>query len=143
MKNLRHSALMVALLTGLMLVQPALPANAGDQDPLFINLTTNDDHRLTMALTFSSGQMQRGHPVTLFLNDKAVLAASTANGDTFAAQQEKLMGMIEAGATVLVCPGCMKHYEVTEADLLPGMILGNPERTGQAVFAEGTQTLTW
>jgi len=38
---------------------------------------------------------------------------------------------------------CMKHYGVKEADLLPGIKVGNPEVTGGALFKDNTKTLTW
>lgn len=34
---------------------------------------------------------------------------------------------MKAGGTVIVCPMCMKHYGVTEADLIAGVKVGNPE----------------
>lgn len=47
------------------------------------------------------------------------------------------------GATVLICPMCMKHYGVKEADLLSGLKVGKPELTGGALFKDNTKTLTW
>ncbi len=43
------------------------PALAGDADPLFVNMTTDDAHRANMAITFGKAQMERGHPLTIFL----------------------------------------------------------------------------
>ena len=73
--------LMIAL--GLVLAA-AVQAVAGDSDPLFINLTTDDGHRANMALTFGAKQMERGHPLTVFLNDKGVYLGSEAKAETFA-----------------------------------------------------------
>ena len=47
------------------------------------------------------------------------------------------------GATVLICPLCMKHYGVKESDLLPGLKVGNPELTGSALFKDNAKALTW
>lgn len=49
------------------------PAFAGDTDPLFVNLTTDDSHRANMAITFGKNQLERGHRLTIFLNDEGVL----------------------------------------------------------------------
>lgn len=121
----------------------ATPALAGDTDPLFVNLTSDDPHRANMAITFGGNQHERGHTLTVFLNDKGVLIGSKANADKFSEHQKKLSELMIKGATVLICSMCMKHYGVTEADLLPVLKVGNPELTGGALFKDNTKTLTW
>ena len=120
-----------------------IPAEAGATDPLFINLTSDDGHRINMALVFGGSQLKLGHPLTVFINDKAVLAASKVNTGKFPDQQKTIAGLLASGATIIVCPMCMKHYGVAEADLLPGLKVGNPELTGSALFQDGARTLTW
>jgi sulfur relay (sulfurtransferase) complex TusBCD TusD component (DsrE family) len=122
---------------------PVMPASAGDHDPLFINLTTDDGHRVNMAFNFGGNQLKRGHELTIFMNDKAVLAASALNAEKFKEQQATIQSLLDAGATILVCPMCMKHYGVAESDLLPGLKVGNPELTGAALFKDDTKTMTW
>ncbi len=121
----------------------ATSAVAGDKDPLFVNLTSDDAHRANMAITFGGAQHERGHFLTIFLNDKAVLIGSKANADTFAHHQNVLGKLMSQGATIIICPMCMKHYGVNEADLLPGLKIGNPELTGSALFQDNAKTLTW
>ncbi|MBP6852202.1 MAG: DsrE family protein [Rhodoferax sp.] len=118
-------------------------AYAGDSDPLFVNLTTDDVHRASMGITFGKTQLERGHPLTIFLNDKGVLVGSTANAAKYPQHQKMLTDAIAKGASVLVCPMCMKHFGIKEADLLPGLKVGNPELTGAAVFKDNTKSLTW
>jgi sulfur relay (sulfurtransferase) complex TusBCD TusD component (DsrE family) len=120
-----------------------LPVWAGTADPLFVNLTTDDAHRVRMALSFSINQQKIGHPVTVFFNDKGVLVASAKNAGTFAEQQGMVAELQAAGGEILVCPMCMKHYGVAEVDLLPGVQVGNPEKTGEALFQDNGKTLTW
>jgi predicted peroxiredoxin len=130
--------------TAIALSQIAIvPAFAGDTDPLFVNTTTDQPHRAKMALVFSKNQLDRKHPVAIFLNDRGVLIASKANGETLKEQQDLLKALIAAGATVIACPMCMEHYGVKEADLLPGIKIGNPEVVGGALFKDNTKTLTW
>lgn len=121
----------------------AQPALAGDTDPLFINLTTDDSHRANMGITFGRNQLDRGHPLTIFLNDKGVFIGAKSNAAKFAEHQKALDEMMKKGATILICPMCMKHYGVKQDDLLPGLKVGNPELTGAAVFRDNTKSLTW
>jgi sulfur relay (sulfurtransferase) complex TusBCD TusD component (DsrE family) len=121
----------------------SMPATAGDGDPLFINLTTDDSHRANMGITFGRNQLERGHPLTIFLNDKGVLIGAKSNATKFAEHQKSLDEMMKKGATILICPMCMKHYGVKQDDLLPGLKVGNPELTGAAVFRDNTKSLTW
>jgi sulfur relay (sulfurtransferase) complex TusBCD TusD component (DsrE family) len=121
----------------------ATSALAGDTDPLFVNLITGDSHGANMALTFGKAQFERGHPLTIFLNDKGVFIGSKAKAAKFAEHQKMLAELLKKGAVVISCPMCMKHYGVKEADLLPGIKVGNPELTGGALFKDNTKTLTW
>lgn len=135
--------LLAAAFAASLVAAPVAPVLAGDADPLFINLTSDDGHRVNMAFAFGSNQLKRGHPLTVFMNDRAVFAASKANADKFPDQQKAIADLLAAGATILVCPMCMKHYGIAEGDLLPGLKVGNPELTGGALFQDGTRTLTW
>lgn len=134
--------LISALLIATALVAAA-PANAGSADPLFLNMTADEAHRASMALQFSRMQQERGHPVTLFLNDRGVLVGSKANAAKYKEQQQLIADILKKGGSVLICPLCVKHYGVAEADLLPGIKFGNPELTGEALFRDNTKTLTW
>ncbi len=139
MSHLSRLLVVLALILG----GAAAPALAGDDDPLFINMTTDDAHRATMAIGFGKNQLERGHPLTIFLNDKGVLVGSQKNAAAYAEQQKALADVLAKGGMVLVCPMCMKHYGVAEADLLPGLQVGNPDLTGGALFKDDTVTLTW
>jgi len=131
--------LAIALVLGAL----AAPAFAGPDDPLFGNLTTDDGHRANMGTVFGKNQMERGHPLTIFLNDRAVHIGSCASSSKFTDQQKVIGELIGKEATVLICPMCMKHYGLKEADLLPGVKVGNPELTGGLLFKDNTQTMTW
>ena len=119
------------------------PALAGDTDPLFVNMTTDDAHRANMAITFGKYQLERGHPLTIFLNDKGVFVGSKAHAAKYAEHQKVLGELMGKGAAVIACPMCMKHYGVETADLLPGIQVGKPELTGAALFKDGTRTMSW
>lgn len=136
------------VLTGVVALAIALPgmvstAHAGANDPLFINLTSDESHRATMAIGFGGNQLKLGHPLSIFLNDRAVVIASKVNADKFGSQQALIADLLKAGATIIVCPMCMQHYGVKEADLLPGLKVGKPELTGGMLFQDDTKTLSW
>ena len=137
MKRLLIALIMLASIGG------GLPALAGDTDPLFVNATSDNVHRARMAFSFSKNQLDRKHPVTIFLNDRAVLIGSKANAKRFKEHQAMLAAMMKAGASVLICPMCMQHYGVKPGDLIEGIKVGNPELVGGALFKDGTKTLTW
>ncbi len=137
---------MKKLLTALSLItvlSSSSLALAGANDPLFINMTAEEGHRVNMALTFGAKQHAMGHPLTLFLNDKGVMVGSKAHARQYPEQQKQIAEIIAKGGTVIICPMCMKHYGVKEEDLLPGVLIGKPELTGGALFKDNTKTLTW
>jgi sulfur relay (sulfurtransferase) complex TusBCD TusD component (DsrE family) len=121
----------------------SLSAFAGANDPLFINLSTDELHRSTMAINFGKHHSANGHPLTIFLNDKAVMMGLKAGSSKFADQQQALSEVISSGALVIMCPMCLKQAGFTEADLISGVKLGSPKVTGDALFKDGTKTMSW
>lgn len=118
-------------------------AQAADRPSLFLNLTSDNSQRSETGLIFARDQMARGHALTVFLNDQAVRMGSSSNLRNFVIQQKLLRDLMGKGAVVLVCRVCMRHYGVTEASLMQGMLLDDPERVGEALFRDNTRTLTW
>jgi sulfur relay (sulfurtransferase) complex TusBCD TusD component (DsrE family) len=141
----KHMNILSRLLLAVALIIGSItaPAFAGDSDPLFVNMTTDDAHRANMAISFGKNQLERGHPLTIFLNDKGVFVGAKGKAGKFGDHQKMLSELMGKGAVVLICPMCMKHYGVKESDLLPGVKVGNPELTGGALFKDNTKTLTW
>jgi sulfur relay (sulfurtransferase) complex TusBCD TusD component (DsrE family) len=141
--NERRRFFLAAAIAAALLGTSGPRAVADSNDPLFINLTSNDAHRLDMALTFGGKQMKLGHPLTVFMNDTAVLAAAKSNSAKFPEQQKLIADLVAGGANILVCPSCMKHHGVADDDLLPGLKLSNPDLVGQALFRDDSRTLSW
>ena len=121
----------------------SLNAVAGANDPLFINLTTDDGHRSTMAITFGKHHSANGHPLSIFLNDKGVILGVKAGSEKYASQQKELTEIISKGGLVIICPSCLKNAGYTEVDLIPGIKIGSPKLTGDALFKDGTKTMSW
>lgn len=121
----------------------SLPASSAANDPLFINLSTDEINRSTMAINFGRHHFSTGHPLTIFLNDKAVMLGVKAGSSKHSEQQQALSEAITAGALVIMCPICLKQAGYSEADLLAGVKLGGPKVTGDALFKDGTKTMSW
>jgi sulfur relay (sulfurtransferase) complex TusBCD TusD component (DsrE family) len=121
----------------------SLSVIAGANDPLFINLSTDELHRSTMAINFGKHHSANGHPLTIFLNDKAVMLGVKAGATKFSDQQQALSEVIASGALVIMCPMCLKQAGYAEVDLLPGVKMGSPKITGDALFKDGTKTMSW
>ena len=121
----------------------SLAVIAGANDPLFINLSTDELHRSTMAINFGKHHSANGHPLTIFLNDKAVMLGVKAGATKFSDQQQALSEVIASGALVIMCPMCLKQAGYAEVDLLPGVKMGSPKITGDALFKDSTKTMSW
>jgi sulfur relay (sulfurtransferase) complex TusBCD TusD component (DsrE family) len=131
------------VLSGCIAVPAQTAPASGTGDPLFINQTSDDPHRVNMALSFGMKQLDRGHPLTVFLNDKGVYVGSAANASKFTEQQATIAALLKKGAVVFICPMCMEHYEIKQADLIPGLKVSDPDAIGEYLFKPNTQTLTW
>ena len=138
MNYLRIKSVIAAIL-----ITVSSAAFSGTNDPLFINLSTDELHRSSMAINFGKHHSASGHPLTIFLNDKAVMMGVKAGSAKFADQQQALAEVINNGALVIMCPMCLKQAGFTEADLIPGVKLGGPKITGDALFKDGTKTMGW
>jgi sulfur relay (sulfurtransferase) complex TusBCD TusD component (DsrE family) len=118
-------------------------AFSGTNDPLFINLSTDEVSRASMAINFGRHHFSTGHPLTIFLNDKAVMLGVKVGSSKYAEQQQALSEAITAGAVVIMCPICLKQAGYLESDLIAGVKLGGPKLTGDALFRDGTKTMSW
>jgi sulfur relay (sulfurtransferase) complex TusBCD TusD component (DsrE family) len=112
-------------------------------DPLFINLSTDEVSRTSMAINFGKHHFSSGHPLTIFLNDKAVILGVKVGSSKYHEQQQALSEAITAGALVIMCPICLKQAGYSESDLIAGVKLGGPKLTGDALFKDGTKTMSW
>ncbi|MDP2868156.1 DsrE family protein [Methyloversatilis sp.] len=127
----------------LIVAAAGMPVFAAEPPSLFLNLTTDNSQRSETGLIFARDQMARGHALTVLLNDQAVRMGSSTNLRNFVNQQKLLRELMGKGAVVLVCRVCMRHYGVTEASLMQGMQLDDPQRVGEALFRDNTRSLTW
>ena len=121
----------------------SLSCFAGPNDPLFVNVTTDEPHRITMALSFGKHHYDHGHPLSIFLSDKGVFVGVKSSTGKYSDQQKLLEEIIAKGGNVIMCPPCLKHYGFMPNDLLPGIKMDSPKITGDALFKDGTKTMSW
>ncbi|CAM3779539.1 DsrE family protein [Polynucleobacter arcticus] len=131
----------ILVLASVFVVSPLVLSAAND--PLFINLSTDEANRSLMAINFGKHHSSTGHPLTIFLNDKAVILGVKAGSSKHAEQQQALSEVINTGALVIMCPPCLKQAGYSEPDLVAGVKLGGPKVTGDALFKDGTKTMSW
>jgi predicted peroxiredoxin len=119
------------------------------KDGLFINLTTDDLDRAAMAVMFGTNiRTTTGKPVTIFLNTQGVRLVDVTiapnvhkSGSTI---PQMLQMFMSKGGVALVCPTCMKNVGgMSEKDILPGVVIGTPEYTWAALFADNVRVMTW
>ena len=135
----------IACLTMLTL---SVPANAKEDKSLglYVNLSTDDNVKAGHAFVHAGKMMKRGHPVTYFLNGKAVLIAvkgvpqTSFNGKSL---QVLLKSAIAKGAKVLICRVCMKLHDIKPDQLIDGAVRANPELTSNYLFDPSYRVISW
>ena len=110
--------MLVCVLSAAIGLQPSLAEN---KNYLLINLTSYTTPESRKAINYAKAELTRGRPVVIFLQEESVLTASKTRASQFKEQQRNLTELMKNGATVLICPHCMKLYGVEESDLLPGI----------------------
>lgn len=124
----------VAVMVGML----AVSASAQGKQSVFVNLTSDEGQRVTMALNFSNALLKDGQDVTVFLNvDGVFLGSSKVAG--LAAQRTELQAFMKAGGKVIICAHCMQVRGVAAADLVPGLAMGTDGSARQAFLASTRQ----
>jgi sulfur relay (sulfurtransferase) complex TusBCD TusD component (DsrE family) len=112
----------VLILLAIMALSHATFAN--NKEPIFINLATNEPDKVLMALDAASQYSEKGFPIVIYLNDKAVVFGVVKKGVPPAKVQIALQKAIASGAVVNICPTCLDKYGFTSANLAPGITRG-------------------
>jgi predicted peroxiredoxin len=119
----------------------AVSATAAAKESVFVNLTSDDGHRVTMCLMFARSLVKDGQDVTLFLNVDSVRLAST-KVQKLAEQRKELQAFMQDGGKVIVCPHCLKVRNVAEGDLIKGLVMGG-KGEGREAFLGSTRSITY
>jgi intracellular sulfur oxidation DsrE/DsrF family protein len=138
-----HIAALMLLVGAFAAMFGPAPAFAGKDDPVFINLTSDDTHNMVMALTAAKHMSEAGHPATLFVNGKAVLILNKNMSTMYGEKQKELKELMGKGVTVLACGHCVQHLGLKEADLLDGVKIATPAIMNETLFKDNTKSLSW
>ena len=145
-KNL-FSALIIA--GALLFAAAPTPSHAADKG-LFVNLTTADTWKATMAIKFAHKMALANDfkPVTIFVNTQAVnLIDKTRPAQQMAGTDGNIHQLFKAfikdGGRVLVCGMCSKVEGIEHKNMLEGTEMGAPGAVMGALFNQETRALTW
>ncbi len=101
------------------------------KDGMFIHVTSNDPHRVLMALNMAE-MISGDHDVLMYFDiDGVKVLVNDAPDITYAqfpANKKKMKKLIDKGVVIQACPGCLKAAGYTEADLRDGIVAADKER---------------
>ncbi len=113
---------------------------------LYVNLSSTDTVKIGHAFAQSIKMQKRGHPVTVFLNGGALLVAVKGVPQTSFMDkplQKWMLELMNGGGKVIVCQVCMKVHKITDADLVDGTVIGNPETISEYLFDPKYRVISW
>jgi predicted peroxiredoxin len=93
-------------------------------DGVFIHISSNDPHRVVMALSMAL-KMSEDKDVLIYCDIKGIDVvlkdAPDVEYPTFPSARTSLKKLIEKGIRVFACPACMKAAGKTSTDLMAGV----------------------
>jgi len=139
------------LLVFLALLVATLPllGQGKPKQSLFVNLTSDEVNRATMAITVAHRVLtEKKIPVTIWLNvdgvrlvDKEPIQNMYGDART---PLEKLQAFMFDGGKVMICPMCMKNVGGMKASELPkGVELSEMDIFWTTLFADGVRVLSY
>lgn len=125
-------------LVALIAVAGCMAATSSDNTPaardgVFIHLThgPDDPHRVAMALQMAN-LMSESRDVLVYCDIKGIEIclkdASEVQYSHFPSSKEQIAKLLDAGVTIMACPGCLKAAGKTEADLAGGIQVADKDR---------------
>jgi predicted peroxiredoxin len=128
---------------------PVLVAQPKVKQSLFINLTSDDIDRASMAINLAHRVLkEKKIPVTIWLNVDAVrLVNKEVRQNMYNDARtplEKLQAFMREGGKVMICPMCMRNLGGMEVKDLPeGVFVSEMDLWWEALYAEGARVLSY
>ena len=123
-----------------------MPSNSRQ---LVIKLTTGTEspERLSQAFTVAATAVASGAQVSLWLTGESTWLALAGRAEEFslphAAPLADLRDALIAEGRVTVCTQCAARRDLTEADLLPGVLIRGAAAFVEEVLQDGVQALVY
>ena len=123
-----------------------MPSNSRQ---LIIKLTTGIEspERLSQAFTVAATAAASGAQVSLWLTGESSWLAVPGRAEEFslphAANLADLRDAVIGGGAVTVCSQCAARRDLSEADLLPGVMVRGAAAFVEEVLADGAQALVY
>ena len=123
-----------------------MPSNSRD---LVIKLTTGIEspERLSQAFTVAATAVASGARVSLWLTGESTWLAVPGRAEEFslphAARLADLRDAVIADGQVTVCSQCAARRDLTEADLLPGVLIRGAAAFVEEALQDGAQALVY
>lgn len=143
MKRLLLVVLVLSLCVPVLVAQPKV------KQSLFINLTSDDIDRASMAINLAHRVLkEKKVPVTIWLNVDAVrLVNKQVRQNMYNDARtplEKLQAFMREGGKVMICPMCMRNLGGMEVKDLPeGVFVSEMDLLWEAMYAEGARVLSY
>ena len=116
---------------------------------LIIKLTTGIEYpeKLSQAFTVAATAVASGAQVSLWLTGESSWLAVPGRAEEFslphAANLADLRDAVIGGGAVTVCSQCAARRDLSEADLLPGVMVRGAAAFVEEVLADGAQALVY
>ncbi len=134
MRRVRFFAIVFAVvaLTAIVLIAQSAPDSAV-RDGVFIHIThgTDSPHHALMALKMAE-LMADDHDVLVYCDitgvELVLKDAPDLKFEPFASSQTALKNLLDKGAIVMACPGCLKAAGKSETDLAQGIRIADKKK---------------
>jgi predicted peroxiredoxin len=114
---------------------------------LIVHLSSDEPGRVQKALGFGLNQHKEGTNVTIYLDDKGVRVGDRNLSGKFSEGQSLLDELSASGVDIIICPLGMQLYNVSEGNLLKGIMTGGkdfiPDFNEHYLFKPCTRVISW
>ena len=117
--------------------------------PLVVKITAGADEpeRANQGFTVAAAAVAAGADVSVWLTGEAVWMAVPGHAEEFelpqAAPLDTLVALLLLSGRITVCTQCAARRDLTEADLLPGVVISGAASYVDEVLADGVQALVY
>lgn len=126
-----------------------MPDQGTSRRTLVVKITSGTEapERLSQGFTVAATAVSAGATVSVWLTGEAVWMAVPGRAADFAlphaAPLDSLLSIVLTSGRVTVCTQCAARRDLTEADVLPGVVISGATSYVDEVLADGVQALVY